>query len=144
MTSILTTGADATRMADIELTSTSREGFATHSVAEKWEVTIDAGGKQGPTPNQLLVADYASCYIPALRVSARENGVDDLGKVEIDVSATLDENDDLSSISFDLRVEAALGEQRDGILTYAHEICHVASALRPELHADISLTDEAF
>jgi organic hydroperoxide reductase OsmC/OhrA len=131
-------------MTDIEAVSTSREGFVTHSVADEWEVTIDAAGEEGPTPNKLLVTNYASCFIPALRVSARENGIDDLGQVRIEVAATLDENDDLSSISFDLHVEATLGEQADAIVEYAQDICHVQSALREGLHADVSVTDGAF
>ncbi|MFC7027297.1 OsmC family protein [Halomicroarcula sp. GCM10025324] len=93
---------------------------------------------------KLLVTNYASCFIPALRVSARENGIDDLGQVRIEVAATLDENDDLSSISFDLHVEATLGEQADAIVEYAQDICHVQSALREGLHADVSVTDGAF
>lgn len=131
-------------MSDINLTSTSTSGFATRSVAEEWEVTIDATGDRGPTPNQLLVANYASCYIPALRVSARNAGIDELGRVKIDVSATIDDDGDLSSIAFDLRVETALGEKSEQIVTHAKNICHVQSALREELHADVSITDDAF
>lgn len=131
-------------MSDIELTSTSTSGFATTSVAKEWEVTIDAAGNRGPTPNQLLVADYASCYIPALRVSAQKAGIDDLGRVEIDVTATVDADGDLSGIAFGLRVEAELAEQAEQIVEDAKNICHVQSALREELHADISVADGAF
>lgn len=131
-------------MADIELTSTSQRGFVTTSVADEWEVTIDATGEEGPTPNQLLVADYASCFIPALRVSARENGIDDLGRIVVDVKASLDEDDDLSGIRFDLQVEASLGDQADAIVDHAKRICHVHSTLREQLHADVSVSDDAF
>lgn len=131
-------------MADIGLTSTSKKGFVTRSIADEWEMTVDATGDEGPTPNQLLVANYASCFIPALRVSARENGVDDLGQVEINVTGTLDESDDLSSISFDIHVETTLGGRAGAIVDYAKDICHVQSALREELHADVSVTDNTF
>lgn len=131
-------------MTEIQLTSTSKDGFVTSSVTDDWEVTIDAAGEEGPTPNELLVANYASCLIPALRVSARENGIDDLGQVEIDVAATLDENGDLSSISFGLRVEATLDDRVESIVEYAESICHVHSALREGLHAEVSVTDSAF
>jgi organic hydroperoxide reductase OsmC/OhrA len=130
-------------MPDIELTTSSRRGFVTHSVADEWEVTVDAAGEAGPTPNQLLLANYASCFIPALRVSAREHGIDDLGQVEIDVTGTLNENDDLSGIGFDIRVEATLGDRVDDVVGYAQSICHVQSALREGLHADVSVDDAA-
>lgn len=131
-------------MATIELTSRSSAGFVTRNLADDWEVTIDATGEEGPTPNHLLVANYASCFIPALRVSARQNGVDELGEVAIDVTATLDDSDDLSSISFDLSVGAALGDRAGRIVQDAKRICHVHSALREQLHADVSVTDDAF
>lgn len=130
-------------MADIEATTTSEEGYATTSVIGEWELTIDATGEEGPTSNAVLAADYAACFIPALRVAANKERVsDDIGTVEIDVSADLDDGDDLAAIAFDIRVEGSLGDSPDDVIARAEDICHVHSALREELHADISVEDE--
>jgi len=131
-------------MADIEVTSTSEEGYVTRSVVGEWELTVDATGESGPTPNQVLAADYASCFIPAFRVGANKEGFDDLGTVEVEVEAELDEDDDLESVAFDIHVEAALGDSAGDVVDRAEDICHVHDSLREELHAEISVTDEAF
>jgi len=131
-------------MADIEVSSTSEEGYTTTSVAGEWELVVDALGEDGPTPNQVLAADYASCFIPAFRVGANKEGFDDIGKVAIDVTADLDDDDDLSAIAFDIHVAASLEDSVDDVVARAEDICHVHSALREGLHADISVTDDAF
>ena len=132
-------------MADIEVTSTSTstDGYTTTSVIGDWELTVDATDENGPNPNAVLVADYASCFIPAFRVGAQQEGFDDLGTVEVDVSATLDDHDDLAGIAFDIAVEASLGDSVDDVVARAEDICHVHTALREELHADITVEDGA-
>jgi organic hydroperoxide reductase OsmC/OhrA len=131
-------------MADIEVSSTCEEGYTvTNVIDDEWELVVDALSENGPSPNQVLAADYLSCYIPALRVAADQTGYDDLGAVEADVEADLDEDDDLAAISFDIRVEAALGDDVDEIVSLGEEICHVHSALRDDLHAEITLHDDA-
>jgi len=98
-------------MTDIEVTSTCEEGYTANNVIDdEWELTVDALEEDGPSAQQVLVADYASCYLPALRVAADQTGYDDIGEIEIDVEADLDEDDDVSAIRFDLRVEADLGD----------------------------------
>jgi organic hydroperoxide reductase OsmC/OhrA len=131
-------------MADIEVTSTSEEGYVTNSVVDGWELTVDATGEDGPTPNQVLAADYASCFIPAFRVGANKEGFDDIGRVEVEVGADIDDNDDLAGVSFDIHVEASLGDSVDDVVARAEDICHVHDALREELHADVAVTDDAF
>ena len=131
-------------MADIEVTSTSTEGYTTTSVAGEWELTVDATGEDGPTPNQVLAADYASCFIPAFRVGANKEGFDDVGRVEIAVEADLNDDDDLESIAFELHVEESLGDSVEDVVGRAEDICHVHDALREELHADITVVDDAF
>ncbi|MFB6309238.1 MAG: OsmC family protein [Haloarculaceae archaeon] len=127
-------------MADIEVTSTCEEGYTVNSVINgEWELVTDALSEEGPSPNEVLAADYASCYIPAVRVAASEHGYDDIGEVEIEVAADLDEDDDLEAISFDLTVEEDLGEDAQDIAELGEEICHVHSALREELQADITV-----
>lgn len=128
-------------MADIELTSTSEQGYVTNSVIGDWELTVDATGQEGPDPNSVLAADYASCYIPAFRVAANKEGFEELGTVEITVSADLDDSDDLESIAFDIAVEESLGDSVDDVVARGKDICHVHSALREGLRADISVED---
>lgn len=128
-------------MTDIETSSVSTEGYATRSEVGEWELTIDATDQEGPNPNAVLVADYASCFIPAFRVGASQEGFDDIGTVSIDASAELDDGDDLAAISFDLEVEASLDDALEDVVDRAEDICHVHDALRENLHADITVSD---
>jgi organic hydroperoxide reductase OsmC/OhrA len=132
-------------MADITVESTCEEGYTVTNVIDgEWELTVDALSKDGPSANQVLAADYCSCYIPAFRVAADEHGYDDVGRIEADVNADLDDGDDLSAIGWTLRVEADLGDDAAAIVERGEEICHVHSALRAALHANISVEDDAF
>ncbi|MEF8820680.1 MAG: OsmC family protein [Halovenus sp.] len=128
-------------MADIEIDSTSTEGYATTNVIGDWELAIDATGEEGPDPNQVLVADYASCFIPAFRVGANKEGFSDIGTVNIEAYADIDEEDDLESIYFDVHVEESLGDSIEDVVDRAEDICHVHTALREELHAEVTVED---
>ena len=130
-------------MSDINTVSRSTEGYATSSAVGEWELLIDATDQEGPNPNAVLVANYASCFIPAFRVGAQKEGYDELGIVEIEATAELDDGDDLASISFALAVEAPLGDAVDDVVAHAEDICHVHAALRDELHAEITVEDGA-
>jgi len=132
-------------MADIETTTVSDAGFASTSDLGEYELTIDATDETGPNPNLVLVADYASCFLPAFRVGGQQAGHDELGRIQIDADADLDEDDDLSSISFTVHVEADLDDETfDDIVERAEGICHVHAALREGLHADIEVNGGAF
>jgi len=132
-------------MTDIETTTVSEEGYASTSQVGEFELSIDATDETGPNPNAVLVADYASCFLPAFRVGGSKEGVDDLGTIQIDAEADLDDGDDLSAIRFAIHVEADLDdEQFDSIVERAEGICHVHAALREELQAEISVNGGAF
>jgi organic hydroperoxide reductase OsmC/OhrA len=131
-------------MADITVESTCDEGYAVSNVVDGWELLVDATGEEGPTAQQVLAADYASCYVPAFRVAAQKEGIDDVGRIEVQVEADLDEDDDLESIAFHIECEASLGEVTSDVVARGEDICHVHSALQEELHADITVTDDAF
>jgi organic hydroperoxide reductase OsmC/OhrA len=131
-------------MADITVESTCDEGYAVSNVVDGWELLVDATGEEGPTAQQVLAADYASCYVPAFRVAAQKEGIDDVGRIEVEVEADLDEDDDLESIDFHIECEASLGEVTSDVVARGEDICHVHSALQEELHADITVTDDAF
>ena len=127
-------------MADIETTTTSEEGYTSVSRAGDFELTVDATGEEGPTPNEVLAADYASCFIPAFRVGGNKEGHEDLGEISIEVEADMDDDDDISAIRFEINVEADLDDDElDAIVDRAEGICHVHDALREELHADITV-----
>ena len=132
-------------MTDIETTTVSEEGYATTSQVGDFELSIDATDETGPNPNAVLVADYASCFLPAFRVGGNKEGHDDLGTIQIDAGADIDEGDDLSAIHFTIHVEADLSEDDlDAIVDRAEDICHVHAALKSELHAEIDVHGGAF
>lgn len=132
-------------MSDIETTTVCEDGYACTSEVGEFDLQIDATEETGPSANQSLVATYASCYLPALRVGASQRGVDDLGKVQIDSEADLDDDDDLEAIRWDLYVEADVDEDAlDEIVERGEDICHVHSALRSELQAEITAHADAF
>jgi len=57
----------------------------------------------------------------------------------------LDDDDDLESIAFDVHVAADLDDETaTDIAERAEGICHVHSALRDDLHADVSVYPGAF
>ncbi|AAV45396.1 hypothetical protein HISP_05560 [Haloarcula hispanica N601] len=127
-------------MADIEVESTCEEGYTVESIINgEWELIVDALSENGPSPNEILAADYASCYIPALRVAADKYGHEDIGSVDVEVAAGLDEDDDLEYIDFHVEVEASLADEEQDIVELAEDICHVHSALQDELHAEITI-----
>jgi uncharacterized OsmC-like protein len=132
-------------MADIETTTVNDAKYHALSRAGDFELSIDATGSDGPTPNEVLVADYASCFSFACRAGADRRLDIDLGKIETEAEADLDDSDDLSAIRFHLHVEAELddGEVAD-VIELGEEICHVHAALKESLEADIELTPDAF
>ena len=129
---------------DIETTTVSEEGFTTTSQVGDFDLSIDASGEEGPDPNQVLVANYAACYLAAFRAGAKKAGHDELGKVQIDASAEENDDDDVSAVDFEVYVAEDVGDDADEIVDNADDICHVRSALREELHADVSVTGDAF
>ena len=131
-------------MTDILIDSTSEEGFTTTSIVGDFELTIDATGEDGPGPNATLVATYASCYVPAFRVAAQEQGYDDVGRIELESEADLNDDDDLTGIRFHISAEEDLGDDVDEIAERGEEICHVHTALREELKAEVTVDDDAF
>ncbi|MFB6102881.1 MAG: OsmC family protein [Haloplanus sp.] len=132
-------------MSDIETITVSEEGFACVNQVGDFEFTVDATDESGPNPNAALVATYASCFLPAFRVGGQQCGHDDLGKIQIDADAELDDEDDLASISFAIHVAADLDDEEfDDIVARAEDICHVHSALRDGLAAEVEVYGDAF
>jgi len=132
-------------MSDIQTTTVSEDGFASTSQVGEFDMAIDPMDETGPNPNAALVATYASCFLPALRVGGQQMGHEDLGTIQIDADADLDDEDDLSAIRFTIHVEADLDDDEiDEFVERGEDICHVHSALREELYADVTVNTGAF
>lgn len=132
-------------MADIETTTVNDEKYHALSRAGEFELSIDATGSEGPTPNEVLVADYASCYTFACRAGANRRLDVDLGKVETEAEGDLDDSDDLTGIRFHIHVEADLtDEQIAEVIELGNDICHVHDAMKESLYADVEITPDAF
>ena len=122
------------------VTTVSEEGFAATSEVREFDLEIDAGGEGTPDTLETLLASYATCYVPVLRVGGQQRGVDELGRIEIDVTGELNDDDKLESISFDVDVEADVDEETgEKVIDRANELCKVHDALKPDLHAEMSL-----
>ena len=134
----------ASAMADINVTSTSEDGYVIDNRVGDFKLTIDGGEAEGPSATKSLVAVYTSCYIGAFRVGGQQRGYDDLGRIEIDAEGDLDDDDDLEAIRFDMQVEADIAGDKDELVERGEDICHVHAALRDDLEADISVEGDAF
>ncbi|MFC4990186.1 MULTISPECIES: OsmC family protein [Saliphagus] len=128
-----------------EVTTVSEEGFSATNEIRDFDVEIDAEGESAPDTLESLLAAYGSCYVPALRVGGQQRGVDDLGRVEIDVSGDLNDDDKLESVAFDIRVESDVDDETgEEVIERAFELCKVHDALKESLHADASIEGGAF
>jgi uncharacterized OsmC-like protein len=123
-----------------EVTTVSEEGYSSENQVRDFEMTIDATGEGGPDTLEALLASYGSCYVPALRVGAEQRDVGDLGRIEIDVTGDLNDDDKLSAVQFTVKTEAEMdNEQADKVITRANQLCKVYDALKAELEAQISV-----
>lgn len=128
-----------------QVTTISEEGFSATNEIRDFDVEIDAEGESGPDTLEALLAAYGSCYVPALRVGGQQRDVDDLGRIEIDVSGDLNDDDKLESVHFDIRVEEDVdGETGQKVIDRAFELCKVHDALKDSLHADTDFEGGAF
>ncbi|WP_224446994.1 OsmC family protein [Haloprofundus salilacus] len=126
-----------------EVHTVSEEGYSATSQIREFEVDIDSNGEEAPDTLESLLAAYASCFVPALRVGGRQRDVD-LGRIEIDVIGELNDDDKLESVAFDVRVEPALEDgQGEEILERAFELCKVHDALKENLHAETTIEGES-
>ena len=128
-----------------EAHTVSEEGFTSTSEIRDFELFIDPGGEDAPDTVEVLLADYAACAIPAFRVGAEQRGVEDLGRLEIDVSGEVNDDGKLESVSFDAAVETELEDGKaEEIIERVEALCKVHDALKDSLHADMSLEGGAF
>lgn len=127
-----------------QVTTVSDDGFAATNEARDFEATIDPNGEESPDTLETLLSAYGTCYVPALRVGGQQRGVDDLGRIEIETTGDLNDEDKLESISFDISVEASIDDETGSeIVERANELCKVHDALKSELHAETSIEGDA-
>ncbi|MFB6164665.1 MAG: OsmC family protein [Haloarculaceae archaeon] len=132
-------------MARIETYTDNESDYEATSDVGDAQLTVHATGKTAPSPNEVLLADYASCFSFAVRAAARDGDVDDLGRMEVDARGQLDADDDLESVRFTLRVESQLADTTENrLLEDAHDLCHVEAALHDGLIADVEVETDAF
>lgn len=120
--------------------TTSREGYAATSAVADFEIEMDATRETAPDTLDQLLAAYATCYVPALRVAAEQRDAGELGSIAIEVTGELNDADKLASIAFDISTDADLTEEQGmAVRDRALELCKVHDALKPDLHATISI-----
>ncbi|WP_440764145.1 OsmC family protein [Natronorubrum sp. DTA7] len=128
-----------------QVTTVSEEGYSATNEIRDFETTIDATGEEAPDTLEALLAAYGSCYVPALRVGGQQRDAGDLGRIEIETSGDLNDDDKLESIRFDIRVEADVDDETgEKVVERAFELCKVHDALKSELHAETSFEGGAF
>lgn len=125
------------------VTTTSEEGFSATNEIRDFETEIDSAGEDAPDTLEALLAAYGSCYVPALRVGGEQRGVEDMGRIEIDVSGEQNDDDKLESIEFEIRVEGDVDNAED-VLERADQLCKVHDALKSDLHAEKTLEGSSF
>lgn len=120
--------------------SVSEEGYSTTNQMGDFESTIDAQGEEAPDTLEALLAAYTSCYVPALRVGAQQRDAGDLGRIEIDATGDLNDDDKLESVTFDVSTDGDLDDdEKEAVIERAHELCKVGDALKESLEADVTI-----
>ncbi|NHX35573.1 MULTISPECIES: OsmC family protein [Halolamina] len=128
-----------------QVTTVSEDGYASTTEVRDFSVDIDPGGESAPDTLESLLASYGACYVPALRVGAKQRDVGELGKIELSITGELNDDDKLESVHFDVAVENDVSEA-DGAeaIDRAFDLCKVHDALKSELHAETTFEGDAF
>ncbi|MFW6449120.1 MAG: OsmC family protein [Halobacteriota archaeon] len=126
------------------VTTVSEGGFASTSTVREFTVDIDPRGEDAPDTVESLLAAYAACFVPALRVTANQEDLGSLGRVQIDVEGDLDDDGKLEASRFDIALEADLDDdQRERLIAGARSLCKVHATLREPLKAAVSVNGAA-
>lgn len=127
------------------VTTISDEGYGSTTEIRDFSVDIDPTGESAPDTLEALLASYGACYVPALRVGAKQRDVGELGAIELDISGDLNDDDKLAGVTFDIKVEEDVSEE-DGqkAIDRAFELCKVHDALKADLHAETTFEGDAF
>lgn len=127
------------------VTTVSEEGYASTTEIRDFSVDIDPGGESAPDTVESLLAAYGACYVPALRVGAKQRDAGELGRVEIDVSGEVNDDGKLQNVDFDIRVEEDVSDDAgQEAIDRGFELCKVHDALKDDLHAETTFQGDAF
>lgn len=128
-----------------QVTTVSEDGYESTTEIRDFSVDIDPGGESAPDTLESLLASYGACYVPALRVGAKQRDVGDLGKIELSITGELNDDDKLERIQFDIAVGADVTEEEgEEAIDRAFDLCKVHDALKEGLHADTTFEGDAF
>ena len=128
-----------------QVTTVSEDGYDSTTEIRDFSVDIDPGGESAPDTLESLLASYGACYVPALRVGAKQRDVGELGKVELSITGELNDDDKLDSIHFDVAVGADVTEEEgEEAIDRAFDLCKVHDALKESLHAETTFEGDAF
>lgn len=127
-----------------QVTTVSDSGYASTTDVRDFSVDIDPGGESAPDTLESLLASYGACYVPALRVGAKQRDVGELGHIELSITGELNDDDKLSGIQFDIAVEADISEPAgEEAIDRAFDLCKVHDALKGELSAETTFEGDA-
>jgi organic hydroperoxide reductase OsmC/OhrA len=127
-------------MSDIEISTSNESGFGATSQIRDYELSTHAQGKDAPSPNEIIVADYAQCFSYAFRATAMRGDYADTGAIDTDAEGDINDEDDLTAIRLTLHVETEYSDAEvEELIAGAEDLCHVHAALKPELHADVTV-----
>ncbi|GAB7013684.1 MULTISPECIES: OsmC family protein [Halolamina] len=128
-----------------QVTTVSEDGYASTTEIRDFSVDIDPGGESAPDTLESLLASYGACYVPALRVGAKQRDVGELGEIELSITGELNDDDKLESIHFDIAVGADVTEaEGEEAIDRAFDLCKVHDALKSDLHAETTFEGDAF
>jgi uncharacterized OsmC-like protein len=128
-----------------QVTTVSEDGYASTTEIRDFSVDIDPGGESAPDTLESLLAAYGACYVPALRVGAKQRDVGELGEIELSITGELNDDDKLESVQFDIAVGADVTEaEGEEAIDRAFDLCKVHDALKSDLHAETTFEGDAF
>ncbi|WP_053947456.1 OsmC family protein [Halolamina sediminis] len=128
-----------------QVTTVSEDGYASTTEIRDFSVDIDPGGESAPDTLESLLASYGACYVPALRVGAKQRDVGELGEIELSITGELNDDDKLESVQFDIAVGADVTEEEGAeAIDRAFDLCKVHDALKSDLHAETTFEGDAF
>ncbi|SFP66432.1 peroxiredoxin, Ohr subfamily [Amycolatopsis arida] len=137
-------------MVDVQYTAEAtargdgRNGEVTSSdgvIDERLAVPKEMGGPGGEhtNPEQLFAAGYAACFHGALRLVARESGVD-LGNTEVTARVGIGKTD-AGKLGLSVTLEATLPGlehgKADELVAQAHQVCPYSVATRGNIPVEI-------
>ncbi|WP_158887630.1 organic hydroperoxide resistance protein [Amycolatopsis anabasis] len=124
-----------------------RNGEVTSSdgvIDEKLAVPKEMGGPGGErtNPEQLFAAGYAACFHSALRLVAKQSGVD-VGDSEVTARVGIGRNETGKfqlTVKLDTTLRGMEQGKADELVTQAHQVCPYSNATRGNIEVEVTAT----